>query len=201
MLGLAGVFLMTTVLAAGEAPPNPAAHGGVVASVPARVTTTVPPSTTVAPTSITSPAPGSTGSNAAALPPTTLPTTSTTAAPPPAAASGGNGSDCGGQPTVSVDGQQWSCSFDDEFDGRALDPSKWIVQQTAHSAYHSGIECDEDTPNNVSVSGGTLHLTVEQVPSSFLCPAVPPYPTQYTSGMVSTYQRFNQARTPPTTGA
>jgi beta-glucanase (GH16 family) len=94
---------------------------------------------------------------------------------------------------VTVDGQQWPCSFDDEFNGSSLDTSNWIVQQTADSGYHSGVECYEDSPNNVSVSGGTLNLTVEQATSSFLCPSDPPYPTDYTSGMVSTYQRFTQA--------
>jgi beta-glucanase (GH16 family) len=114
--------------------------------------------------------------------------------PPPAPSAGaaGAGAGCGGQPATGVDGQQWQCTFDDEFNGTALDSTKWIAQQTANSGYHSGLECFEDSPDNVSVSGGTLNLTVEQVPSSFVCPAVPSYPTQYTSGMVSTYQRFTQ---------
>ena len=67
------------------------------------------------------------------------------------------------------------------------------MQQTANSGYHSGIECFEDSPNNVSVSGGVLNLTVEQAAAPFVCQGLPPYPTDYTSGMVSTYQRFSQA--------
>jgi len=34
---------------------------------------------------------------------------------------------------------------------------------------------------------------VEQTPTPFVCLSLPPYLTQYTSGMVSTYQRFNRA--------
>ena len=37
-----------------------------------------------------------------------------------------------------------------------------------------------------------LNLTAEQAHSPFLCPGDPPYETDYTSGMVSTYQRFDQ---------
>ncbi len=115
-------------------------------------------------------------------------------APASAAAAGGDAdpSACGGQPTVTVDGQQWRCTFDDEFNGTTLDTSNWAVEQTADGGYHSGIECDEDSPGNVSVSGGTLNLTAEQARSPFLCPGDPPYETDYTSGMVSTYQRFDQ---------
>ncbi len=93
---------------------------------------------------------------------------------------------------MSVDGQQWQCTFDDEFNGSTLDTSKWVVQQTADGGYHSGVECFEDSPDNVSVSGGTLNLTADQAPSPFLCPGDPPYYTQYTSGMVSTDQHFAQ---------
>ena len=124
-----------------------------------------------------------------------VPTSTTVpAAPAPASAAAADAepSDCGGQPTVTVDGQQWQCTFDDEFGGTSLDMSKWAVEQTAEGGYHSGIECDEDSPGNVSVSGGTLNLTAEQAPSPFLCPGVPPYETDDTSGMVSTDQRFDQ---------
>ena len=37
-----------------------------------------------------------------------------------------------------------------------------------------------------------MNLTRAAGGSSFLCPGDPPYATQYTSGMVSTYQRFTQ---------
>ena len=102
--------------------------------------------------------------------------------------------DCGGDAHLAMDGQQYSCSFDDEFSqDSTIDPSKWLVQTTAHSGYHSGLECYENDPSNVNLDGGTLNLTAEQVPTPVYCPASPaPYTTPYTSGMVSTYQRFNQ---------
>ena len=199
VLGLVSLILMTAVLAGGTAPPGSSGTrtqpdgAPVLQSVPTTTPTTTPAtapteparpsseSATAAPRSITPP-------TAAPSPATT--TVPTTAAPAPTSAD--SDSDCGGQPTVSVDGQQWQCTFDDEFNGTALDTSNWAVQQTADGGYHSGMECFEDSPSNVSVSGGTLNLTAEQMPSSFLCPGDPPYYTQYTSGMVSTDQLFDQ---------
>ena len=93
-----------------------------------------------------------------------------------------------------MDGQTWNCTFDDEFNGTTLDTSKWTVQETSNGGYHSGIECFENSPNNVSVSGGTLNLTVRQEAQPFHCSTpLGGYSTQYTSGMVSTYHKFNQA--------
>jgi beta-glucanase (GH16 family) len=134
-----------------------------------------------------------------APPPTTTTTTTTTAPPvitksaaPPAAASPTCG---GGAPDVAVDwnNQPWHCTFDDEFNGTALDPSKWVVQETSNSGYHSGDECYVNSPNNVSVSGGTLNLTARSESSTFLCGgSITSFLTQYTSGMVTTYERFSQ---------
>lgn len=196
---LVAVILMTTVLAGGGTPAatdsTQPTGSPVLQRAPAGTSTTVPEPTTTATT-------GPPAGRAAVVPRTVTPTTprpvpatstTTPAAAAPAPASPGTSTACGGQPTVSVDGQQWQCTFDDEFDGPTLDTSKWVVQQTADGGYHSGLECYEDSPDNVSVSGGTLNLTAEQVGSSFLCPGDPPYSTQYTSGMVSTYQRFTQA--------
>jgi beta-glucanase (GH16 family) len=119
-------------------------------------------------------------------PPTTVPVTVPAPQTPPATG-------CSGDAPLKSDGTPWTCTFDDEFNGTSLNGSNWIVQQTATSGYHSGQECFEDSPNNVSVSGGMLNLTVRQEASSSLCPGLPlPYFTPYTSGMVSTYQRFSQ---------
>ena len=191
---------MAAVLAGGTAPSRapstqptsaPAAQGApavATPSVPAVPTaTTVPLVSSAAPT----PPAGSrlpTAASSTALPPTTT-STATPAAP---AAPAPSHSGCGGQPNVDVNGQTWQCSFDEEFNRTTWDASKWDVQQTADGGYHSGLECFEDGTDNESVSGGTLHLTVEQSASSFLCPGEPPYDTQYTSGMVSTYQHFIQ---------
>jgi beta-glucanase (GH16 family) len=177
---------------AGGLPRGPVALQGVSDTTP---TTAAPTTTTAAPRPTTRTLHGDAlGSASARHPATTTtappppPTTSTTPAPTP-----DTGSNCGGQPTAAVDGQQWGCTFDDEFNGISLDPSKWTVQQTATSGYHSGPECFVDSPANVSEVGGLLNLTAEQT-APFTCPApVLPYQTQYTSGMVSTYQHFSQA--------
>jgi beta-glucanase (GH16 family) len=197
---LAGVILMAAVLAGGTAPPGlpstqptdvPAAS---TAPAPApgsgTVPSTAPPTTEPAASSTTPTAPHLRVGAPTTEPP---PTTTSTAAPSAPVAPTASGGDCGGQPTVDVDGQAWGCTFDDEFDGTTLNTGKWVVQQTADGGYHSGLECFEDSPDNVSVSGGTLQLTAQEEGSSFICPGAPPYATQYTSGMVSTYQRFTQS--------
>jgi beta-glucanase (GH16 family) len=194
---VAAVVLMAAVLAGGTAPspgPNTQPTDAPAAlQAPTAPTPSVPAtSTTDPPVSSADPAAPTTVRPHTAAPTSALPTTTSTAAPAAPVAPAASGSECGGQPTVDVDGQTWPCSFDDEFDGTTLDTSKWVIQQTADGGYHSGLECFEDSPDNVSVSGGTLNLTVQQASSSFLCPGDPPYPTQYTSGMVSTDQHFTQ---------
>jgi beta-glucanase (GH16 family) len=188
---------MATVLAGGTAPSTgpstqPTDHPAAL-HAPTAPNPSVPATSTTEPrVSSAAPAAPTTAHPRTAAPTTALPTTtSTAAAPAPAAATTSDGG-CGGQPTVDVDGQTWQCSFDDEFNGATLDTSKWVVQQTADGGYHSGLECFEDSPDNVSLSGGTLNLTAEEAASSFLCPGEPLYYTQYTSGMVSTYQHFTQ---------
>ena len=123
---------------------------------------------------------------------------------------------CSGEvPPSKPGGGSWTCTFDDEFDAstgdaNALDTSWWVPQVTATSGYATGPlgseACYENSPNNISVSGGALHLTVRQEPAPFLCGALL---TQYTAGMVSTYGIFNQtygrfevrAELPPTTAS
>lgn len=106
---------------------------------------------------------------------------------------------CGGEiPAAKPDGSQWSCSFDDEFDSStgdasALNPSWWVPQLTTTSGFTSGPSGDEacyvNSPNNISVSGGALHLTARRESAAFTCGW---FTTQYTAGMVSTYTNFNQ---------
>jgi beta-glucanase (GH16 family) len=94
-------------------------------------------------------------------------------------------------------GGSWTCSFDDEFDSTTGDPSSlntswWTPQQTATSGYATGfpyVACYVNSPNNISVSGGALHLTVRKEAAPFSCAG---YTTQYTSGMVSSIYGFHQ---------
>ena len=127
---------------------------------PAATTTTVAPTTTT----------------------TTAPTTTTTVAPtttsttPPTA-------DCTTLPKAG--GGTWTCSFDDEFNGTSLDRTKWTPQKTASGSFDQGLECYVDSPNNVSVGGGVLTLTVRKEAAPFSCAGL--HQSQYTSGMVSTW--------------
>jgi beta-glucanase (GH16 family) len=91
----------------------------------------------------------------------------------------------------------WQCTFDDEFNETSLDTTKWVVQQTATSGYTTGegagTACYVDSPNNVSVSGGTLNLTVRQEASPIACgDPFGNFTTSYTAGMVSSDGLFSQ---------
>jgi beta-glucanase (GH16 family) len=121
-----------------------------------------------------------------------------TAASQPTAASAKT---CGGEALpAKPGGGAWSCSFDDEFssatgDASALNTAWWTPQVTATSAYTTGPvgaeACYVNSPNNISVSGGALHLTARREAAPFSCGGL--FTTQYTAGMVSTYSSFNQA--------
>jgi beta-glucanase (GH16 family) len=100
--------------------------------------------------------------------------------------------DCGGVTMYKADGTPWVCTFDDEFDGTTLNTSNWNVVQTATSGYHSGSECYVNSPNNVSVSGGTLNLTLIKT-APFTCKSLTGnYTTDYTAGAVNTDLNFSQ---------
>jgi beta-glucanase (GH16 family) len=117
---------------------------------------------------------------------TTVPatTTTTTALPP---------DDCGAR-IKKADGTYWECTFIEDFDGDALDGSRWIAQQTANSSFTSGVECNMDSPDNVWVGDGALHLTARKEAEPFTCQDPKgDFTTQYTAGSVSTFQRWSQA--------
>jgi len=107
---------------------------------------------------------------------------------------------CGGEvPAPKAGGGKWTCTFDDEFDAStgdatALNTSWWVPQVTATSGYTTGPlgneACYVNSPNNISVSGGALHLTARKEAAPFTCAGL--ITTQYTAGMVSTYNTFNQ---------
>lgn len=90
-------------------------------------------------------------------------------------------------------GRAWVCTFADDFNGTALDTRKWTAQQTALSGVHAGIECLLNSRNNVSVSSGSLKVTVRKEAKPFVCQNPNGnYTTQYTSGGVTTSGKFGQ---------
>jgi beta-glucanase (GH16 family) len=109
---------------------------------------------------------------------------------------------CGGESLrPKPSGGTWTCSFDDEFssatgDASSLNTSWWTPQDTATSGYTTGPltdrACYVNSTNNISVSGGALHLTARREPGLFLCGLSSLSITQYTSGMVSTSNSFHQ---------
>jgi beta-glucanase (GH16 family) len=141
---------------------------------------------------------GNSSSTAAVVSATTVsfavtppPTTTTTTTVPSPSESG-----CSGTEPLGIPGN-WTCSFDDEFNDNSLDTQNWVVQQTANSGFVTGSgsaeACYVDSPNNVSVSGGYLHLTITQSTTPFTCsdPAGS-FSTEYSAGMASTDDLFNQ---------
>ena len=98
-----------------------------------------------------------------------------------------------GATIAKAGGGYWRCTFADEFNGSTLDTTKWMVQRTALSGFHSGAECFVNLPQNVSVSSGALKLTAVKEAARFTCASpLAPYKTQYTSGSVSTWGKFAQ---------
>ncbi len=124
---------------------------------------------------------------------TTAPFLAQTSTVPQTTTSDGK-SDCGGVTMYKSDGTPWVCTFDDEFDGTTLDPTKWNVVTTAATGYVSGSECYENSPSNVSVSGGALNLTLNKV-APFKCYGLngASITTSYTAGGLDTLGLFSQA--------
>jgi beta-glucanase (GH16 family) len=101
---------------------------------------------------------------------------------------------CGTDPPPKADGTPWQCAFADEFDGASLDRTKWMPQQTSVSGIKSGPGCIVDDDDNVSVGGGTLHLTAQREASPFTCSSPNgDSTTEYTNGSVTSFGRFSQS--------
>jgi beta-glucanase (GH16 family) len=104
----------------------------------------------------------------------------------PAAAVGAGAPACGSSDTLTTTGGNWQCTFADEFNGTSVDSSKWVAQTTDGTGFANDA-CYVDSPNNVSVSSGTLKLTAREESAPFTCRSpLGDFQTRYTSGMVST---------------
>jgi beta-glucanase (GH16 family) len=175
----------------------------MVDECPDRTTTT----TTSAPQPSDSAAPGggstvpSTQGSAprAAVPDASAPTAPNISpgAPPPATRAGA--APCAGAaPPVAAPSGTWHCTFDDEFNGTSLDPSKWAPMLTYASAYRTGPlfhqVCYVDNPDTINVSGGTLNLSVVETPQPIGCQGTyaSKAQTNEEGGMVISYNLFSQ---------
>ncbi len=102
--------------------------------------------------------------------------------------------DACGTALFRVDGTRRLCTFADNFDGAQLDRTKWLPQGRISSGELTGAyACYRDHPDNISVSGGALQLTVRQEPTAVACDRQNTPPSRYTAGGVSTYRLFSQA--------
>ena len=52
-------------------------------------------------------------------------------------------------------GGDWTCTFDDEFSGKTLDPRKWGPVTSSQSGLAFGGACFTNWPGNISVASGT----------------------------------------------
>lgn len=91
---------------------------------------------------------------------------------------------CGVRPE-RAGGGYYDCTFRDDFDGTALDRTKWMVQETRFSGMYGGSQgCYVDNDRTVGVSGGLLRLTSTILAEEFLCRS--PYGSWMTKAEVST---------------
>jgi beta-glucanase (GH16 family) len=96
-----------------------------------------------------------------------------------------------GLPLRKPDGSAWTCRFVDHFSGTRLNTASWTVQKSSNSAAAPALACWEDDPENVRVSGGSLHLTVRKKSAPFLCQSPwGDFTTQYTGGSISTWDKL-----------
>jgi beta-glucanase (GH16 family) len=99
---------------------------------------------------------------------------------------------CGARPR-KADGTAWSCSFDDEFNGATLDRTKWVPQTAFLTGDPTAYACYVDGPDNISVAGGALNLTVRREAAPVGCGSPTSTITSpYTAGSISTYHLFSQ---------
>ena len=157
-------------------------------SVPAAPTaTTVPVVSSAAPTVLAGSGHPTTASSKA-LPPTTTSTATPAAPATPAPSHSG----CGGQPNVDVNGQTWQCSFDEEFNRTTWTPASGSSSRRPTVAITPGSSASK-TARTMSRCRAALCISPwNSRPRLSSVPANLRTHTQYTSGMVSTYQHFIQ---------
>lgn len=117
-----------------------------------------------------------------------------TAAAPVAGVSALSKGACGGERPARPGGGRYTCTFEDDFSGTALDRTKWVVQDTSLSGFHAGQSgCYVDDPDNVSVGSGQVFLTSRKEAEPFVCRSpYGDYTTDRTAATIATWGLFTQ---------
>ncbi|MCX6399139.1 MAG: glycoside hydrolase family 16 protein [Propionibacteriales bacterium] len=99
---------------------------------------------------------------------------------------------CGGERPAKAGGGKYVCSFEENFSSTRLDPTKWIVTETATSGLHASLTgCYVNRPQNVLVANGKLNLASRL--ERFACKQpFGIYSAQSTAGAVTSTKRFAQ---------
>jgi beta-glucanase (GH16 family) len=102
--------------------------------------------------------------------------------------------DCGAK-LLKPNGQALQCTFADDFGGTVLDAAKWQPLTTATTNLHGAGDCWVTSRDNISVSGGFLHLTSRRENDPFSCVKAntTSFDAKVTSGSVTSHGRFAQA--------
>jgi beta-glucanase (GH16 family) len=94
---------------------------------------------------------------------------------------------CGGEVVRKSTGGNWTCTFDDEFNGTSLNTKDWTAVNTATMGARGGQECN--TSKNVRETQGVLQFVALRTAPNTACGR---YETDYSSGMVITEGKFSQ---------
>lgn len=101
--------------------------------------------------------------------------------------------DACGTTVTKPDGSRWTCTFVDEFNGTALDRTKWVPQTQFASGVQSAHACYLDDPSVINESGGSLNLILRKVARPVTCSfGGLSGPTSYVAGSVMSYRLFSQ---------
>ena len=101
---------------------------------------------------------------------------------------------CGSTTHLKSDGSAYVCSFSDEFSGSALDANKWSAVTTATTGQRTGVECDIDASNTLSVGAEVLTITARRLKRPMTCDSpFGAFDTSYTGGMITTSRKYAQA--------
>lgn len=102
--------------------------------------------------------------------------------------------DCGVSTYRKDDGTPWKCTLGEDFSGTGLNTTIWRVMTSDKFSYGDRPDCFVNDPDNVRVANGVLLLTSRREKTPFTCSRRgTTYRTQYSSGMVSTYEKWTQA--------